>query len=109
MSLIFRNFMGVYKPYIAMTNQDKKANLTPEQEEINRLRGEVHNLKRQVKRLKRERPGPQGRAEGGTEGLEEGQAAAGQSGNHGSGYGGSQKKKLVEEGFGERKRKSFYP
>lgn len=35
-----------------MKNQDKKAQLTPEQEEINRLRNENHNLKRQVKRMK---------------------------------------------------------
>ena len=29
--MIFRNFIGIYKPYFAMENQDKKANLTPEQ------------------------------------------------------------------------------
>ena len=52
MSLIFRNFIAIYKPVIAMKNQDKKAQLTPEQEEINRLRNENHNLKRQVKRMK---------------------------------------------------------
>ena len=45
MSLIFRNFIGKYKPYFAMKNQDKNAKLTPEQKEINRLREEVRYLK----------------------------------------------------------------
>lgn len=45
MSLIFRNFIGIYKPYFAMKNQDKNAKLTPEQKEIIRLREEVRYLK----------------------------------------------------------------
>lgn len=45
MSLIFRNFIGINKPYFAMKNQDKKAKLTPEQKEINRLHEEVRYLK----------------------------------------------------------------
>lgn len=45
MSLIFCNFIGKYKPYFAMKDQDKKAKLTPEQKEINRLREEVRYLK----------------------------------------------------------------
>ena len=45
MSLIFRNFIGKYKPYFAMKNQDKNAKLTSEQKEINRLREEVRYLK----------------------------------------------------------------
>jgi len=49
MSLIFRNFIGRNKPYFAMKNQDKKAKLTPEQKEINRLRKEVQSLKLQLR------------------------------------------------------------
>lgn len=45
MSLIFRNFIGIYKPYFAMKNQDKNVRLTPEQKEIIRLREEVRYLK----------------------------------------------------------------
>lgn len=37
--------MGIFKPHIAMKNQDKKAKLTPEQREINRLREEVKYLR----------------------------------------------------------------
>ena len=45
MLLIFRNFIGRNKPNFAMKNQDKKAKLTPEQKEINRLRKENERLR----------------------------------------------------------------
>ena len=50
MSLIFRNFIAIYKHPIAMKNQDEK--LAKAQAELERLRNENHNLKRQVKRMK---------------------------------------------------------
>ena len=50
MSLIFCNFMGNDEPYIAMKNQDEK--LAKARQENERLRNEIHNLKRQVKRMK---------------------------------------------------------
>ncbi len=54
MSLIFRNFIGIYKPYFAMKNQDKKAKLTPEQKEINRLREEVRYLRSKLQQKEEE-------------------------------------------------------
>ena len=45
MLLIFRNFIGRNKHNFAMKNQDKKAKLTPEQKEINRLRKENERLR----------------------------------------------------------------
>lgn len=50
MSLIFCNFMGNDEPYIAMKNQDEK--LAKARQENERLRNKIHNLKRQVKRMK---------------------------------------------------------
>lgn len=50
MSLVFSNFTGNCKPYKAMKNQDEK--LAKAIRENERLRNEIHNLKRQVKRMK---------------------------------------------------------
>lgn len=101
MSLIFRNFMGIYKPYIAMTNQDKKANLTPEQEEINRLRSEVHNLKRQVKRLKEKDQVRKAEQKAEQKALKKARRQQVKAEIMEAGME-DLKKKLVEEGFGER-------
>ena len=55
---IFRNFIAIYETHIAMKNQDEKLAKTRQdnerktRQENERLRNEIHNLKRQVKRLK---------------------------------------------------------
>ena len=101
MSLIFRNFIGKYKPYFAMKSQDKKENLTPEREEIKRLRGEVHNLKRQVKRLKEKDQVHKAEQKTERKALKEAERQQVKAEIMGAGMD-DLKKKLMEEGFGER-------